>query len=194
MVLPGVYTVRLTLDGKVYEQPVEVDIDPLVEVTTAELEAQFRFAGELRDMQTNLNTGLRGLDVVGEQLKARRETLDLLELELPGEVEEAWKAHDEASEALMNSLTRADGKPFWSQGPRLADQIGNLFGNVDNQFASPTRAQLDLLGELKSEYEEKMAELQQYFNESIPQLNAQLESAGVPSLAVSTFPPVSEAP
>ncbi len=145
-------------------------------------------------MQSDLNAGLRGLDVVVEQLKARRETLDLLELELPSEVEQAWKAHDEASEALMDSLTRADGKPFWSQGPRLADQIGNLFGNVDNQFAAPTQAQLDLLEELRSEYEEKMAELQRYFNESIPELNAQMDSAGVPPLAVAAFPPVSEAP
>ena len=194
MVLPGSYTVRLTLDSEVYEQQVEVDIDPLVEVTTADLETQFRVAGELRDMQSDLNSGLRGLDVVVEQLKARRETLDLLELELPSEVEQAWKAHDEASEALMDSLTRADGKPFWSQGPRLADQIGNLFGNVDNQFAAPTQAQLDLLEELRSEYEEKMAELQRYFNESIPELNAQMDSAGVPPLAVAAFPPVSEAP
>ena len=194
MVLPGTYTVRLTLDGEIFEQPVEIGIDPLVDVTIADLGKQFQTASELRDMQSILNAGLRGLDVVAEQLEARRETLDRLEQELATETEEAWKSHDEAREALMNSLTRADGKPFWSQGPRLADQIGNLFGNVDNQFASPTRAQLDLLGELKSEYEEKMAELQNYFNESIPELNAQMESAGVPPLAVSTFPPVSEAP
>jgi hypothetical protein len=194
MVLPGTYTVRLTLDGEAYEEQVEVEIDPLVEVTTADLEAQYRFDGELRDMQGNLNAGLRGLDIVVEQLQARRETVDLLELELPSEVEEAWKTHDEASEALMDSLTRADGKPFWSQGPRLADQIGNLFGNVDNQFAAPTQAQLDLLNELTSEYEEKMTELQHYFDGSIPKLNAQLESAGVPPLAVAEFPPVSDGP
>jgi len=94
----------------------------------------------------------------------------------------------------MNSLTRADGKPFWSQGPRLVNQIGDLFGNVDSQFAAPTRAQLDLLDELRSEYEEKMAELTSYFGELLPDLNAQLEGAGVPPLAVATFPPVSDAP
>ena len=194
MVLPGTYTVRLTLDGEALEQQVEVGIDPLVEVTTADLEKQFQVAADLRDMQSTLNAGLRGLDVVAEQLEARREILDRLEQELPDEVSEAWKAHDEANETLMNSLTRADGKPFWSQGPRLADQIGNLFSNVDNQLAAPTQAQLDLLQELKGEYDEKVAELKQFFDESVPALNAQLESAGVPALAMATFPPVDDAP
>jgi len=94
---------------------------------------------------------------------------------------------------LMHSLSRADGKPFWSQGPRLADQIGNLFGNVDSQFAAPTQAQLAFLQELKSGYTEKVEELRQYFLESLPELNDQLGSAGVPSLAIAEFPPVDEA-
>ena len=145
-------------------------------------------------MQSTLNAGLRGLDAVAEQLEARRATVESLDQELPEEIEAAWKVHGETSETLMNSLTRADGKPFWSQGPRLADQIGNLFGNVDNQFAAPTKAQLDLLGELKTEYGEKVAELTRFFGETIPELNAKLQSAGVPALATATFPPVDEAP
>ncbi len=190
MVLPGTYTVRLTLDSVAQEQSVEVEIDPLVDVSSADLAEQFRVASELREMQSDLNAALRGLDVVGEQLAARRATLERLERELPDEVEQAWKAHQEASEALMNSLTRADGKPFWSQGPRLADQIGNLFGNVDNQFAAPTRAQLEFLEELKVEYGSKMEELTRYFGEAITKLNSQLEGAGVPPLTVAEFPPV----
>jgi len=189
MVLPGTYTVRLTVDGAVFEQPVEIGIDPLVEVSGASLETQFRVASELRDLQSTLNEGLRGMDVIAEQLAARRATLERLEEELPEEMETAWKEHDEAAEELMGTLARAAGKPFWSQGPRLVEQIGNLFGNVDNQFAAPTRAQLDLLQELKSEYDQKVSELQTYFGESVAGLNSQLESAGVPPVAVPSFPP-----
>jgi photosystem II stability/assembly factor-like uncharacterized protein len=192
MVLPGTYTVRLTLDEETYEQQVEVGIDPLVEVSPSDLQKQFQVAAELRDMQSTLNSGLRGLDAVAEQLEARRATVESLEQELPEEIEAAWKVHDETSETLMNSLTRADGKPFWSQGPRLADQIGNLFGNVDSQFAAPTKAQLDLLADLQTEYGEKVAELTRYFNETIPDLNTTLQSAGVPTLATPTFPPIEE--
>jgi photosystem II stability/assembly factor-like uncharacterized protein len=194
MVLPGTYTVRLTLDGEVYDETVEVGIDPLVEVSIADLEGQFEAARTLRDMQSTLNAGLRGLDVIAEQLKARRGTLERMELELPDEIEEAWKSHDESLEALMNSLTRADGKPFWSQGPRLADQIGNLFGNIDSQFAAPTKAQIDFLAELDVEYQEKVEELRTYFEETLPELNSQFQGAGVPSLAFATFPPASDGP
>lgn len=189
MVLPGTYTVRLILDEEIFEQPVEVGVDPLVEVSHADLESQFRVATELRDMQSTLNAGLRGMDVVADQLEARRAALESLEQELADEVEQAWKAHDEASEALMGTLTRADGKPFWSQGPRLANQIDDLFSNVDSQFAAPTQAQLDLLQELKLAYDAKVEELRAYFGETLPTLNAQLESAGVPPVAIATFPP-----
>ena len=194
MVLPGTYTVRLTLDGSAIEQQVEIGIDPLVEVSVADLEAQFQAALELRDMQSTLNRALRGLDVVTEQMKARRDTLERMEQDLSDDAEKAWKAHDEASEALMNSLTRADGKPFWSQGPRLADQIGNLFGNVDSQFAAPTKAQLELLQELKSEYAAKVAELRSYFGEALPELNLKLQDAGVPPIAKPTLQPPGETP
>lgn len=98
----------------------------------------------------------------------------------------AWKDHEEARKQLMHSLTRADGKPRWSQGPRLADQIGDLFGNVDSQFAAPTPAQMRLLEELKTECETKLVELQSYFAEILPELNQLLQGAGVPAIAKPT--------
>ena len=49
MVLPGTYTVRLTVDGKSRQRPVEVTVDPLVKVSPADLRQQQMVAIELRD-------------------------------------------------------------------------------------------------------------------------------------------------
>ena len=187
MVLPGTYTVRLTVDGTSYERPVEVTVDPLVKVSPAALRQQHSVALELRDMESALNDGLKGMDVVAEQLTARREATKRLDEELPDDLENALKEYDEAAETLMNELTREEGKPFWSQGPRLVERLGSLFFKVDGQFAAPTAAQLELLAELTTEYDAAVSDLRGYFAETLPELNSALESAGVPPVAVPPF-------
>ena len=107
-----------------------------------------------------------------------------MEIELPAELKAEWKQHVDAATELMDALARAEGKPFWSQGPRLGEQLGNLFGNVDSQFAAPTAAQLDLLAELREEYEVMVGELTRFFEESVPFFNSTLSNAGIPEVAI----------
>jgi photosystem II stability/assembly factor-like uncharacterized protein len=187
MVLPGTYTVRLTVDGKSQERPVEVAVDPLVEVSPSDLRRQQSVAIELRDMQSVLNDGLKGMDVVAEQLVARRAAAKRLDEELPEELEKALREHDDAAKTLIDGLAREEGKPFWSQGPRVVERLGNLFFKVDGQFAAPTAAQMELLAELKSEYDGAVGKLREYFAETLPELNSALEGAGVPPVAVPPF-------
>jgi hypothetical protein len=47
--MPGTYTVVLTVNGKVYRQPITVKMDPRVKTATAELSAQFRLSKQLYD-------------------------------------------------------------------------------------------------------------------------------------------------
>ena len=48
-VVPGSYTVRLTVDGRVFTQPLTVRMDPRVKTTPAELEAQHALSTRLCD-------------------------------------------------------------------------------------------------------------------------------------------------
>jgi photosystem II stability/assembly factor-like uncharacterized protein len=187
-VLPGTYTVRLTVDGESRETPVEVTIDPLVPVTDEDLEQQFALASRLNEMQSVVNQGLRGLDSVKAQLDERRQTVERMEIELPEGVAKAWKAQDEALLALEKTLSREEGKPFWAQGPRLAERIGSLFSNVDSQFLAPTAAQREYFGELEAELADATGRLETLFSVDLPQLNALLESAGVPPVALPEPP------
>src|SRR6185503_11320686 len=69
-VLPGNYTVKLIVNGKTYEQPVEVRLDPTVSVPAADLQAQLDLQMKLRDMQSSANTALRFLDSIEDQLRS----------------------------------------------------------------------------------------------------------------------------
>jgi photosystem II stability/assembly factor-like uncharacterized protein len=186
-VMPGTYTVRLTVDGESQETAVEVGVDPLVPVSTEELQAQHDAAMELTELQSTLNDRLKGLDAVAAQLKARQATIEQMEIELPDELKESWREYDKAVEELMGSLARAEGKPFWSQGPRLSEQLGNLYRGIDGQFTRPTAAQMEFLDELRQEHAEKSAEIDTFLSETVTALNAELEAAGVPPVALPSM-------
>lgn len=194
MVLPGTYTVRLTVDGaegdgdaRVMETAVEVRMDPLVEVALEDLERQQHMASRLVELTSEVNDALRAFDILASQLEARRETARLLEIDLSDDLEGAWEAHDKAVESVMNQLTRQEGKPFWSQGPRLSERLAGLFGNVDDQFAAPTQAQRDYLAELEAEWSKLRERVSTSFEEEVPSLNAQLEAAGIPPAIIPSW-------
>lgn len=183
-VLPGTYTARLTVDGVAHETAIEVAVDPTVDVAAADLQTQYDAASELLPMLSAVNTALRGLDSILAQSAERRATVELLEVELPAETEAAWKELEETHKEVMARLTRADDKPFWSQGPRLSERLSDLFSGIDGQFAAPTAAQLSLLSELRSETDEALAAVNGFFANSVERFNQALTGAGVPPLAV----------
>src|SRR6185436_5762164 len=74
-VMPGTYTVKLTVAGKIYEQPVEVKLDPGIATPTGELREALDMQIKLRDMQNVMNLSLRFLDRVKEQLKQSQTTM-----------------------------------------------------------------------------------------------------------------------
>jgi photosystem II stability/assembly factor-like uncharacterized protein len=67
-VMPGQYTVRLTVDGRAMTQPLTVRMDPRVKTSTADLEQQFALSKELYDGVVAANAAL-------EELHALRPTL-----------------------------------------------------------------------------------------------------------------------
>lgn len=181
-VLPGTYTVRLTLDGAAQEQRVEVGIDPTVAVSPRELEAQFQVGRRLTDLRGQVNERLRALDTIKSQLEARRKEAKQLKKELPAALEEKWKAVDEALAGCYDRLIRDEKKPFWSVGPRVSERLGDLFDNVDGGFGAPTPAQLDYLRALEGETATALGEVDRFLAEQIPALDAELRAAGVAGL------------
>ncbi|MEJ2583448.1 MAG: hypothetical protein P8127_17760, partial [Acidobacteriota bacterium] len=71
-VLPGTYTVRLTVDDQVLEETVVVSVDPTVDVDNTALEAQFAVATELNQAFSAVNRAATGIDAVVKQLESRR--------------------------------------------------------------------------------------------------------------------------
>jgi len=181
-VLPGAYTVRLTVDGQVSETPVEVGIDPLVKVSADELRAAFDMASRLDAMSGAANGALRALDVIVEESAARKAHMERLDHEVSNELRALWQERDGEARGLVKLLAGEEGKPFWSQGPSLTEQIRSLEMNVDNAFRAPTAAQQKLFAELEAELGEALAAVNGLLGEALPALNERLVAEGVPPL------------
>ena len=183
-VLPGTYDVRVTIDGVAMEAPVEVQVDPSVDVSPEALREQFRVVSNLQEKVSLLNDGLRGLDAVAAQLTARRETTKLMNHELPEELRAALDEYETTAGELLDALARAEDKPYWSQGPRLSERLQTLAWEVDSQFAAPTSAQMDYLAELEAEYAERVEEVNALFSQTLPALNGELQEHDLPPILV----------
>jgi hypothetical protein len=70
-VMPGTYTVRLTAGGKTLSEPIEIDMDPRVKTTNADLEKQFTLAKSIYDDLLHATAALHEISVLREQLEAR---------------------------------------------------------------------------------------------------------------------------
>jgi BNR-Asp box repeat protein len=179
--LPGTYTVKLTVAGKVYEQPVEVKLDPGVTTPVSELQESLDMQIKLRDMQTVLNTSLRFLDSVKEQLKQAQTTMKNLAKEPDKDLMKALEDYLKEVDTLQDKLAARDEGLGFPGRDQVADDIGSLFGSLDGNFG-PTRGQRDYFAEIQPAYRARMGDVNKFLRETLPQWNEKLRGWNAPTL------------
>jgi photosystem II stability/assembly factor-like uncharacterized protein len=68
-VMPGVYTVKLTVDGKSYTKPVTIKMDPRVKTPLVELQKQYTLSDKCYTAYKHLSAETEKLDKLQDQLK-----------------------------------------------------------------------------------------------------------------------------
>ena len=180
-VLPGTYTVKMTVAGKVYEQPVEVRLDPGITTPITELQESLDMQIKLRDMQSVLNTSLRFLDSVKEQLKQAQTTMKNLAKEPDKDMTKALEDYVKEVDALQDKLAARDEGLGFPGRDQVADHIGNLFVSLGGNFG-PTRGQREFFAEIQPAYRTRMGEVNKFLRETLPQWNEKLRGWNAPTL------------
>jgi photosystem II stability/assembly factor-like uncharacterized protein len=121
-VLPGSYTVRLTLGSAASEEKVQVELDPELLVAEADLRMQWDALNRIGVMIRRVNEMLRAADQHGAAIQ--------------------WQK-------FRATLARPRGLSASETGPRLSEQLQSLFGLIDGPNAAPTSAMVRLLAELE---------------------------------------------
>jgi len=155
-VLPGKYTVALTVDGKTYNAPFNVAEDPRIKVSAADLKASFDLSQQIAGV---LALGRQGY---GEQ-KAVAKQLDAVK--------------DKALHPLVARITQKPA-PGVSTFESVDSILTGIEGDLEAADAAPTAAQLQAFADTQS----RLADAQRRWNTiksgPLADLNAALKKSG----------------
>jgi len=177
-VLPGEYEVVLSWDGGERVQNVKVSMDPLLKISLKDLKQAQSLSAQLKDKVTSVNGALKKIAMVEAQMKERKSLKKDADFQF-------WEPFSQKLNRLKAQLVREEGKPYWSQGPRLKDRLEDLMGGIDGGFAAPTAAQEALFEELRSEHANFFVQFTDMLQADLKAVQEGLASLGLPGLYLS---------
>lgn len=172
-VMPGQYTVVLTVNGKPYTQPLNVKMDPRVKTSTAELSRQFELSKQLYDEWLQLEPINERLDSLGTELTSLRARAG------EGTVAAQIDALNKKLEELAGSANRRPGAPL---NLAVLAKLQTLFGVLQEVDAAPTAQVAAAVSDVQSESGSLLERWRAIELQDIPALNNQLQAAGLPKI------------
>jgi photosystem II stability/assembly factor-like uncharacterized protein len=183
-VMPGRYSVKLTVNGKSYAQPLTVKMDPRVKTPPAGIKEQFLLSKNLYDGIAETFTALEQLGSIRAQVKALQERAG------QGDVFRVLSAFDQKAGALEGAGGRGFRGGF---GPRGGGQdtlaginrsLSMLMGLLQGADAAPTPQAVSAVADSLKALEDLMARWNELKTRDLANLNAQLKEAGLPAVEV----------
>jgi photosystem II stability/assembly factor-like uncharacterized protein len=183
---PGTYTVRLTAGVQSLTKTFEVKLDPTVTTSKDDLRFQYRYGLRLIEMQSAVNDALNALDGIVAQTEERKKTQLALGRNDRDRTEALKTVQEQLGrlQDLEDSLARPKNKPFWTEGPRLAERISGLLGQIDRTDSLPTQAQETYWAELVIELRDSLGRVNDFLQDGTKKLNSALSDMRLPPVSV----------
>jgi hypothetical protein len=180
--LPGLYTVRLTVEGHSFTAPLTVKMDPRIKTPREGLAQMFQLQAKLAEMMTDSSQAL---------LEARpaHEQLQKLAAQANGSVADAISAFDKKLSALLGGggfFAPPSPKPTLG---RVNGDASTLYAEVGRADATPTTAQLNATAETEKAFAEVSKQWKELKSVDLPALNKQLRGAGLPEIRLEPEQP-----
>ena len=187
LALPGVYSIRLTVDGKHYTQPLTVERDPRSRVSRAAVAAQHALVMRLYS----------GLEATWTDFKPVAELRDAVAKMAPGDtVSEVGKA----AKALVTTLdsiagdSLKDAREVWDARPAawslvdLNSEFGLELNVQDNADHAPTRAALAVARSSCADFARLVGRWRQFVRADLVRFNQVLSRQGIGAIAARLGP------
>jgi photosystem II stability/assembly factor-like uncharacterized protein len=180
--LPGIYTARLTADGKSYTAPFAVKMDPRVKTSAAGLEKKFEIEMRLAALLSRSSQALL-------QAGSIREPLQKLSQQATGPVHDSVQAFQTKLAALLESPGGSAGPPA---GENTLSQVNGsvavLYGQVWQVDAEPTTTQIDAVASTERNALDVMKRWEALESSDLPALNRALGGANLPEVKIESDP------
>ena len=186
LALPGKYQVRLTADGKSLTAPLEVKIDPRVNVSQDDLEKQFKLLSDVSEQIDRVYDAVNQIQDVRDQLDGLKKRL------APGD---SYKSVLEAASGLdakliavrdpLINLRISANEDSLSYPPGLDGKLAFLALSVDGgSDSAPTEAQYQLFDRLKKQTDDDLARWEQVRTTDIAAFQKLAAAQGVQAVSV----------
>jgi photosystem II stability/assembly factor-like uncharacterized protein len=188
-VLPGRYTVRLSIDDRaVATQDFEFRLDAgKPHVTLEDVRAQHELAMRVRDATSAANEGVITIRDVYEQIDDRidkdatvGQPGTALKEKLAGVEEQLYQVRNRSNQDPLNYPIRLNNK------------IAALLGTVEGVEGRPTRQAYQVFDELNGRLRVQLDALQLMLRDDLSEFNTVLRSKGLEPIAVRTPGPITE--
>ena len=188
LAVPGVYTLRLRVDGREETSKLAVAPDPRVPLTQADLEAHQEFALQVRDAISRLAEGVGRLRSVREQLEghAKRLEPDPRAKELVG----MSKALVERLTALESRMHNPEAEVSYDilaarkGGAKIYSRLSPLLMFVNEGDGAPTQGMKDVFAGQQEELAGYTAELKALLDRDLATIQAAARRLEVPWVTV----------
>jgi photosystem II stability/assembly factor-like uncharacterized protein len=172
-VLPGSYSVRMTVDGKTSTAALTVKMDPRVKTSPAELQKKFETESRLADLLSESTRALLQAGEIREQLAKLSRDSHQLNVE----------SYEKKLDGLIGNSAGFLAPPSPEANlNRVSGQAGTLYQQVWQADAAPTTSQMDARNAVEQDSAEVMKRWSDFKNTDLPALNRLLRDSQVPEI------------
>jgi photosystem II stability/assembly factor-like uncharacterized protein len=180
-VMPGNYSVVLTVNGKTYSQPLTINMDPRVKTPVSGLQQQFSMSQQIYQRLLTLSPA------VDQAMELRKQLQDRLKATPQGASAPALTHLNDVLTPLLGAATRRPGPG--SDTPTLAGlrtKFNALFGILQEVDETPTAQAKAALAELGRQLPPLLQQWEQAKEKELPATNQRLRDDNQPELKLTT--------
>ena len=174
--VPGIYQVRLTVDGKVQTQPLVVKRHPLRSATDADLKEQFNLAIQVRDKVSEANSAVIRIRDIKEQVAERLKKSP--DADLKGVADRLTANLTSVEEAIYQTKNQSGQDPL-NYPIRINNRIAGLNRVINAGDGKPIGAAYTIFKEVTAELKVETDRLQQVLAKDLAAFNVEAKRAGV---------------
>lgn len=171
-VLPGMYSVRLTVDGKSSSARLTVKMDPRVKTSAAGLEKKFQGEMRLASQASSLSEAVIQGGAIRAQLEKRSSQSNS---KAQGAVEEFRKKLDTLLGKPGGFFAPPSAEPTLS---RASGEASTLYQEIWQSDTEPTASQMQALAEIERSSSDLLKRWNELKNTDLPALNQRLRESG----------------
>ena len=181
IVIPGTYTVKLTVDGKSYTQTFEAKKDPRITTTQEDFQSQLEVELQIRDKLTKTHEAIiniRSIRKQIEELTARIDNKNVID-----KAKALTAELTNVEEALYQTKNRANEDPL-NFPIRLNNKMASLLGAIQSADARPTQQEQQVFEDINTGINGQLKKLDTILTTDVPAFNKFVKDQDVPAVTI----------